>query len=169
MRTIKDLHEIAVVDVRDGKKLGTVDEVVISPDNGRLLGFVMQRGGLFSNDEAVVEMEDVRAIGADAVTVEGDEVVHNPDAAGEAFREARKGDRSMVGRKVVTQSGSVAGQVSDVVINEEQRRVTALLIGGGLLEKGDALPAGRIVSVGPDLIVIRDEDDGDEAAGPFTA
>lgn len=168
MRTGKDLAGLAIIDVRDGKKLGSADEVVISPDDGRLLGFVMKRGGLFSSDESMVEIEDVRAIGADAITVEGAEVAHTADASGEAFRGARGGNRSLVGRKVVTQGGSVAGQVADIVINEDQRRVTALLVGGGLLERDDAIPADRIVSVGPDVIIIRD-DDADETSGPFSA
>ncbi len=169
MRTGKDLIGLAIVDVRDGKKLGNADELVISPDDGKLLGFIMKRGGLFSSEEAIVEIEDVRSIGTDAITVDGDEVAHTLEASAEAFREARGGSRSLVGRKVVTQGGTLSGQVSDVVINEEQRRVTALLIGGGMLEQSDALPADRIVSVGPDLIVIRDGDASDDAIGPFAA
>lgn len=169
MRTGTDLAGLAIIDVRDGKKLGAVNEVVISPDDGRLLGFVMKRGGLFSSDEAIVEIEDVRSIGPDAITVEGDEVAHTPEASGEAFRDARGGDRSLVGRKVVTQGGSVAGQVSDFVVNEVQRRVTALIVGGGLLEQGNALQADRIVSVGPDVIIVRDDGAADADAGPFAA
>lgn len=168
MRAGRELTGLAIVDVRDGKKLGTADEIVISPDDGRLLGFVMKGGGLFSSKETIVEIDDVRSIGADAITVEGDEVAHTPEASAEAFREARSGDRSLIGRKIVTQGGRLVGQVSDVVINEQQRRVTSLTIGGGMLEQGDVVQAARIVSVGPDLIVVRDEDDTDDAAGPFT-
>lgn len=169
MRTGKELIGLAIVDVRDGKKLGHADEIVISPDDGRLLGFVMKAGGLFGGKESIVEIDDVRSIGRDAITVEGDEVAHTTEASAESFREARDGDRSLVGRKIVTQSGTMIGQVHDIVVNEEQRRVTSLTIGGGLLEQGDALPANRIVSVGPDLIVVRDEDDDQATPGPFSA
>lgn len=168
MRTGKELIGLAIVDVRDGKKLGHADEIVVSPDDGRLLGFVMKGGGLFGGKESIVEIDDVRAIGRDAITVEGDEVAHTPEASAEAFREARGSGRSLVGRKIVTQGGTMVGQVHDIVLNEEQRRVTSLTIGGGLLEQGDALPANRIVSVGPDLVVIRDEDDDGAAPGPFS-
>jgi len=78
MRTGKELIGLAIVDVRDGKKLGHADEIVISPDDGRLLGFVMKGGGLFSSKESIVEIGDVRSIGRDAITVEGDEVAHTP-------------------------------------------------------------------------------------------
>lgn len=167
MRTGKDLNGLAIIDVRDGKRLGQADEVVISPDDGKLLGFVMKRGGLFSSEEAIVEIDDVRAIGPDAITVEGDEVAHTLEASADAFREARSGERTLSGRKVVTQNGSVVGQVSDVVVNEEQRRVTALIVGGGMLEQGNALQADRIVSVGPDVIIVRDGDAAEADGGPF--
>jgi len=169
MRTGKDLAGLAIIDVRDGRRLGAVNEIVISPDDGKLLGFVMKRGGLFSSEEAVVEMADVRSIGPDAITVEGDEVAHTAEASGAAFKEARGGDRSLVGRKVVTQNGSVVGQISDFVVNEEQGRVTALIVGGGMLEQGNALQADRIVSVGPDVIIVRDDVPSDGDTGPFAA
>jgi uncharacterized protein YrrD len=165
---MKDLHGMSIVDVRDGKKLGQADEVVISPDDGRVLGFVMKTGGLLRNGESIVEIDDVRAIGRDAITVEGDEVAHTSEAATEAFSQARSGGRALPGRKVVTQGGTLVGQVDDIAIDEDGRRVTALLLGGGLLEQSDALAADRIVSVGPDVIVVRDENgDADRRPGPF--
>jgi uncharacterized protein YrrD len=167
MRTSRELAGMAIVDVRDGKRLGKVDEVVVSPDDGRLLGFVIKAGGLFGGAETIVEIEDVRSIGHDAITVEGEEVAHTSEASTDAFRAARDGDRMLVGRKIVTQDGTLVGQVADVVINEDQRRVTALLVGGGLLERGDAFPAERIVSVGPDVVVVRGDDTTEGAPGPF--
>lgn len=170
MRTTKELTGLAVIDVRDGKKLGRVDEVVISPDNGRLLGFVMKPGGLLGGSaETIVEADDIRSIGVDAVTVEGEEVAHVSEAANEAFRAAREGDRVLVGRKVMTQDGTFVGQIRDVAVNEDARRVTALMVGGGLLERDDALSADRIVSVGPDVVVVRDEHADAEEPGPFAS
>lgn len=166
MRTTKDLSGLAVIDIRDGKKLGTVGDTVVSPDDGRLLGFVIKSGGLLNNDESVVEIDDVRSIGADAITVEGDEI-QGAEATNEAFQEARSGDRALAGRKVVTQGGKLLGQIADVVISEEERRVTGLLLGGGIFEKDDALPADRIASVGPDVVVVTDEQAEPPGRSPF--
>jgi uncharacterized protein YrrD len=166
MRTSKDLAGLAIIDVRDGKKLGQVSETVVSPDDGRLLGFVMKSGGILSRDESVVEIDDVRSVGADAITVEGEDLVHQADAASDAFREARGGNRALIGHKVVSQGGTVVGQVADIVISEDERRVTGLVLGGGMFEKGDALSADRIVSVGPDVVIVADEHAAAEA-GPF--
>lgn len=156
-----------VIDVRNGTKLGQVTETIVSPDDGRLLGFVIKQGGMLSREEAVVEIDDVRSIGADAVTVEGDEIVHRPEASQPAFQEARGGDRTLVGRKVVSQGGSLLGTVADIVLNEEARRASALVLGGGVFEAGDAMSVDRIVSVGPDVVIVTDAARADDDRGPF--
>lgn len=167
MRTTKELAGLAVIDVRDGKKLGTVSETVVSPDDGRLLGFVLKSGGMLSREESAVEIDDVRSVGADAITVEGEEIIHRPEATQPNFQEARTGDRTLIGRKIVTQGGTVLGQVADLVINEEARRLGSILIGGGVFESRDAIPAARVVSVGPDVVIVTDEGVPDETVGPF--
>lgn len=169
MRRSKELAGLAVIDVKDGKKLGVVAETVVSPADGRLLGFVVKSGGVLNREESAVEIDDVRSVGSDAVTVEGDETVRRMEATRPEFQEARAGDRTLIGRKIVTQGGSVVGQIADFVINDETRRVGSLLIGGGVFESGDAVPAARIVSVGPDVVVVTDEGAPDETVGPFEA
>ena len=167
MRTTKELSGLAIIDVRDGKKLGTVGETVISPDHGRLLGFVIKSPGLLHQDESSIEIEDVRSIGADAVTVEGDEIVHRIDAMPEPFQQARSGDRTLIGRKIVTQGGSLVGKVADLVISEDERRATGMILESGMFESGDALPTDRIVSVGPDVVIVTDEHGAQDAESPF--
>lgn len=168
MRTTKELSGLAIIDIRDGKKLGTVGDTVISPDDGRLLGFVIKSPGLLHQDESAVEIEDVRSIGADAVTVEGEEVVHRIDAMPEPFQRARSGDRTLIGRKVVTQGGSLVGKIADLVISEDARRATGMILESGMFERGDALPTDRIASVGPDVVIVTDENGPAKAEGPFS-
>jgi sporulation protein YlmC with PRC-barrel domain len=166
MRNAKDLHGLAIVDVANGRKLGSADEIVVSPDSGRLLGFVMKSLGVLSPNERIIEMSDVRAIGADAITVEGNEVGVTGDAAAADLREARASKRGLNGKKVVTQDGTVVGTISDYTIDEHEARVKALMLGGGLFEKGDAIPADRIVSVGEDVVVVSEPGAGAGASGP---
>jgi uncharacterized protein YrrD len=168
MRTTKELSGLALIDVRDGKKLGTVGESVISPDDGRLLGFVIKSGGLLHREESAVEIQDVRSIGADAITVEGEETVHRIDAMPEPFQEARSGDRTLIGRKVVTQGGSLVGMIADLVISEDERRTTGMILGSGMFERGDVLSTDRIASVGPDVVIVTDEHGPPEAESSFS-
>lgn len=166
MRNAKDLQGLAIVDVQGGNKLGSADEIVVSPENGRVLGFVMKSLGVITPNERIIEMSDVRSIGSDAITVEGEEVSHTSEAAAEEFQEARSSKRTLNGKKVVTQDGTVLGTVSDYTIDEREARVKSLILGGGMFEKGDAIPADRIVSVGSDVVVVSEPGAESGATGP---
>lgn len=156
MRKISELVGIAVIDVKDGTKLGEVEEVVLSPDDLRLLGFVVGSGRFLGHEERIVETSDIRAIGEDAITVDGQEASHTSEASTEAFKAARTGNRRLAGKKVVTDSGTVVGTVSDAILDENGRKLSALLIGGGLLQSADTVQVDRVTSVGPDVIVVRE-------------
>ena len=157
VRNAKEIEGMSVVAITDGKKLGTADELIISPDELRLIGFVM-KSGLFSQRELIVESEDIRSVGADVITVDGAEVARISDEAARNVTEARSSGRTIRGSKVVTESGTVVGAVTDFVLDEDSRRITSLILGGSLRGNTDAIPAARIISVGQDVIVVRDED-----------
>lgn len=156
MRKGKELRGLAVVDVTSGRKLGTVDDLVISPEDGAVLAIVLG-GGMFGGTKSYVDAADIRSFGQDAITVTGEEVARGEDDVSDMVREAHGSARTLPGNKVVTENGALLGTVSDYFIDEESRRVTGLRIGGGLLSSEDGLAADRIVSVGPDAIIVRDE------------
>ena len=155
MRNASDLHGMSVIAIADGKKLGSVDEVVVSPQDLRVLGLVMKEPGFLNHSELIIETADIRAIGADAITVDGQEAARISEEAAGAFRDARSVGRSLTGNKAVTESGDLVGTVSDFAIDEDTYRVTSLLLSGSLLSGGDVVQADRVISVGPDVIVVR--------------
>jgi len=161
MRTRKELHGIAVMDVSGGKKLGSVDDLVVAAENGRVLALTLSSGILGSG--TYVPIEDVRSIGPDAVTVDGENVVRRDAEMPEEVGAARESSSALVGKKVVTEAGSLLGTIGDYFIDESARRVTGLVVGGGLLSAQDGLSADRILSVGPDAVIVTDE--GTEASG----
>jgi uncharacterized protein YrrD len=154
MRSAKELKGLAVVDVSGGKRLGRIDEVVVSPDDLRVLGFVMKEGGLMSHHELVVTADRVRSMGPDAVTVEGD-VALEAEQASEELLAARSGERPLVGAKAVTEDGALLGEIVDLSLDPDSMRIAAVTLRGGLTSSGDAIPAERIASVGPDAVIVR--------------
>jgi sporulation protein YlmC with PRC-barrel domain len=164
MRKSSDLQGLGVMDAGSGTKLGTVDELVISPDDGEVLAVVLS-GGMFGGGKTYIDMANVRAIGADAITVEGGGVGKAEDVVSERIREAHISPRKLVGNKVVTRDGTFLGTVHDYFIEEQTRRVTGLTVGGGLLSSEDSLSADRILSVGPDAVIVLDDGDQGEHGG----
>lgn len=165
MRKGRELRGLAVVDVGSGRKLGTVEELVISPDDGAILAVAIG-GGMFGGGKSYVDIADVRSIGADAVTVDGENVARPEGEVSEPIRDADRSARTLVNNKVVTEGGAFLGTVHDYFIDEESRRVTGLTIGGGLLSGEDGLAADRIRSVGPDAVIVSDEDSADSGGQP---
>lgn len=158
MRKRKDLQGLAIVDV-GGTKLGSIDELVISPEDGRILAFTMAHG-MLGGSHSYVAIDDVRAIGADAVTVEGENAARRDSEMPDGLRQAHEASRALVGKKVVTENGSLLGTISDYYVDETARRVTGLTVGsGGLLSGEDGVAADRIMSVGPDAVIVTDEDE----------
>lgn len=157
MRKHKELQGLAVVDVTGGRKLGSVGDLVVSPDNGRIVALTLS-GGMLGGGGSYVATEDVRAIGPDAVTVEGENVARPDSEMPEGIRAARDASRHLTGKKVVTENGTLLGTVSDYLVDESALRVTGLSLGGGLLSSEDALSADRIVSLGPDAIIVTDSE-----------
>lgn len=174
MRKRKELQGLAVLDVSGGKKLGTVGDVVVSPDDGRVMALTIA-GGMLGGNGSYVAAEDVRAIGADAITVDGENVARPESEMPDDLRAARDVSRQLPGKKVVTENGTLLGTVHDVLVDESALRVSGLTIGGGLLSSEDAIAADRIVSVGPDALIVTDEatERGDpeaaERRSPWTA
>lgn len=164
MRSAKDLQGLAVVGINDGKKLGTADELIVSPDELRLLGLVIKSGGPLSRDEQIVEARDIRSIGSDAITVDAEAVAHGTEAIAESIRETRAGNRRIVGSKVVTESGTLLGTASDFAIDESTHRITSLTLSSSLFQTGDTLAVDRVISVGPDVVVVRDGNAGADVA-----
>jgi uncharacterized protein YrrD len=166
MRKAKELNGLAVVDIGAGTKIGSVDGPIINPADGRIMGLMLKGGGN-SHGDGFVAARDIHAIGADAVTVSSGEVVRPREELDDSVRAAWESRDHIVGNKVVTESGSLIGTVSDYYVDEDAIRVAGLTIGGGLLSSEDAVAADRVMSVGPDAIVVRDEQAGreDAAAG----
>ena len=75
MLKTSDLKQKEIVNILDGKKLGTVTDIEIDVESGRLTSiFVPGHGrvfGLFGrNDEIVIPWEKIKKIGLDVVLVE---------------------------------------------------------------------------------------------------
>ncbi|MGM0409936.1 MAG: YlmC/YmxH family sporulation protein [Bacillota bacterium] len=70
-----DLMLKEVVDIKDGKFLGYIDDVDIDIENGRIMSVILARKGvfifhLFSNkDDLIISWDKIRKVGEDVILV----------------------------------------------------------------------------------------------------
>lgn len=105
-----------VVSLDTAEALAEVKDVVIAHGAAEVVGFTLnKRGFLGSPLKEVLPWARVRALGRDAVMVDGAGALTGPDAAMEDAAAASR-DRDVVGATVMTDGGRALGTVVDVIV-----------------------------------------------------
>lgn len=116
------LHGRSVVDIEAAKKLGEVAALLIDLPGSRIAGLVIAPGKGFmgSRRDLFLPADTVHSIGPDAIMVLG------PQTTGDEFAyltalTALPRLSDLTGRKVVTESGVLLGELTDVLLDERDR------------------------------------------------
>ena len=154
IKTGGELSGLAVVSLGGGERMGRVDDVLFVPTTGRVTGFLVDRGGMFSKPKRLPAAQ-VRSLGADALTIDGE------DALAETAGEAEPGEvsaKSLGGRPVLSEAGTVLGKVADVGIDTDALAVPHFVIATGLLDNAlhgrPVLPLSFVQAIGADSIIV---------------
>ena len=100
----------------EGDDVAEVRDVVYDSEQGRLLGFTLNKRGFFGGKLGErLPMASVHAIGKDAVMVRSDRDLVDANAAPGAVATASI-ERNVIGNAVLTESGTNLGEISDVVL-----------------------------------------------------
>src|SRR4051794_33169405 len=107
---------LPVVTIDGGEDVAEVKDVVYGSEEGRLLGFTLNKRGFLSGKmKAVLPAASVSAIGPDAVMiVNASECLSKPDEAPDAVA-APDGNRDVLGNEVITEGGTKLGTVKDLI------------------------------------------------------
>ena len=107
-----ELTGLPVVSILAGEALADIKDVLYSPDEGRLVGFTLnKRGGLFAGPlKAGLSIESVWAIGRDAV------MVVDANALADVPGRPSPASRNVLGNAVLTDVGERLGEVTDLIV-----------------------------------------------------
>lgn len=140
-----------------GKELGSIDRLLISQEERRLVGFVVTPPTGATDDperKQVLAVEKVHSFGHDAVTIasEADLDVSRGGALPEgtvAVGQAPMGT-------VTTESGEAFGEVTLLEASEPEYQLTRMDVGQGVFSSSILVNIRDVVSFGEDAIVVRD-------------
>ncbi len=147
----------AVVSLDDGAKLGKIDHVYLDPARKEIVAFSFQHGGglLGGKTSHLVDVADVHGIGQDAVTLDGAAVVRSELAV--AAKRAELVDlEDLLKRTVITESGTVIGQVAAIGFGLDTYRLTGIEVSPGFFKTRATIAAEEIENIGEELIVVAD-------------
>lgn len=153
VKTGKELAGLAVVALAGGEKLGRVDDVVFDPNTGRVTGFFVDRGGMFSKPK-FLPTGDVQSLGDDALTVPSDKVLLDGPSALTGELAAKTAENL----PVLNPAGTVLGKVADIGVDTQSLSVPYLILATGII--GDTLhgkphlPISAVQTVGADSVIV---------------
>lgn len=153
----KSLIGMTVFAVDAGKNLGSVDRLLFSPEEMRVTSLMVAPvAGLMDEPEPqkLLATDKIKAVGHDAITVESESMLEvtaegEVPAGSVAFDQIER-------EKVLTESGEEIGEVSSMEFDEQSFRLDFLEVGRGFLSGSSMITVENIVSVGEDVIVVRD-------------
>lgn len=159
MRTAGELAGLAVVTLTGGERLGRIQDVMFHAQSGRVTGFLVDRGGMFSKPK-FLPAGQVQSLGADALTVaSADALQDNSPASSDPAELASK---TLDGRPVLNPTGTVLGKVADALVDDDLT-VPALLLATGLLDNAlhgkPRLPVSFIQTIGADSVIVSQDYD----------
>jgi len=114
--TGSSIRGLPVVTIAGGEDVAEVRDIIYRPQAGQIVGFTLnKRGRLAGRLKEVLAIEQVHAIGRDAVMVTDEDQL---SARGQAPAEVASPDRErdVIGNDVLTESGVSLGRVRDVVV-----------------------------------------------------
>lgn len=121
---ISQLKGQAVASLNDEARIGTVDEVVLHPDTGEVVGFWIQLPGWFAG-KAALSSRDVVGYEAEAIVVGSSDSLVAPDDV-QPFRSVIRRQDHWLGKPVETEAGDSLGKVTDVIVDTDLERLAKL-------------------------------------------
>lgn len=112
----KDIIGNPVISVSDGRIIGRVKDVYLTPDCQSVVGLYLGSEGLFSRTAYLVKREDVTVLGPDAALVRHDQVIHEVADVAAAENWLRRDN--LQGRDVDTAGGTKVGKIGDVILDK---------------------------------------------------
>jgi uncharacterized protein YrrD len=156
MRKGNEIIGKPVVSYQSGRKIDTVKDLIFDQNSNRLLGFLISEGGWFS-DRKVLLLQDVLAIGADAViTASADNIF--PAKRVPEIAKILEYNNVLKGTRILTTDGRNLGTMVDLYFDNETGAVQGYEVSGGLFADAYSgrsfVPTPQTLKIGKDVAFV---------------
>lgn len=155
MKPSKKFLSLPIVSLSEGQHIGYVKNLVIDSQSKHLAALVIDPKGFFK-DQRIIPYAKVVSVGDDAITIDKGAHVEKSASLPEILNLIKE-KITVIGTRVITQSGKTLGVVEEYYIDPDTGKITQIEISGGKIEgllNGKALlDANYITTIGQDVIV----------------
>jgi uncharacterized protein YrrD len=159
MRKGQDVIGKPVVAYNTGEKLETISDLIFDQDSNRLLGFLVDEAGWFS-EAKVLPITDIKAIGLDAVIVPTVDAIASASNT-PAIKQVLERNNILKGTRIMTLDGRDLGTMVDLYFDAQTGVVEGYEVSGGLFADAYSgrsfVPAPDTLKIGEDVAFVPSE------------
>lgn len=156
MRKGKDIVGKPVIAYDSGEKIESIIDLIFDQNENRLLGFLIDEGGWFSNAK-VLPLNLIKAIGIDAVIVPSKDVIR-PSSDYEIIHHILESNNILNGTRIMTTDGRDLGILVDFYFDQMTGIVEGYEASGGLFADAYSgrsfVPAPQALKIGEDVAFV---------------
>ncbi len=157
----QSIKGMPIVSIQDGKKIGTVSDVVIDADKLQVAGLILSKGSLFDRETIMIPAEQIQVWGQDVILVHWNEASNEQMSIPEGKRWLHADD-NLRGRYVVSVDGTRIGQINDITIHPSGKlmayQLSQVYIDGPLQET-KRINVNSTHSLGEDVLIVNSVQD----------
>lgn len=151
MKTTQEIIGLRIISIADGTQLGYVKDVLLNSLGGLMDFLVVDQPSDYFGAK-VIAFNDLLGIGEFAVTVPNHEVIQDV-AQIPAVQDLLRQNVRVIGTKVLTKKGQLIGEVQELLIDEENGKITACLY---RTSDGKDFEVGgdQVITFGKELLIV---------------
>lgn len=127
-----------VIDTTTAESVGKIKGLVADPQATSIAGIVVE--------DRVVSWSDASGIGADALTLGGPDLLHEPSS--ELELRAVEGAGDPIGKRVITENGVEIGKVDDIDVDADTGAIREVILAD------DEIKGARLVGIGSYAVMV---------------
>lgn len=141
-------------------KIGLIENIVVEPDSGRIIAFVIKTGFLIYFKTKLLSTTDITGYTPDFLIVRDSDSLVLPE---EIFKAKKIIEQKIfvLGAQVKTQSGKLLGKCVDVLIHSQAAQIIKFYVRpislSGVLAQDRIIPIEQVISIKPGVIVVKDD------------
>lgn len=141
----KKLMDLPVAAMDTRAKIGEVGEILVAPENGKLLGFLINERGFSLAPRKALAIFDIKTWDPKGLVTESyDNLVDSDEIV--RIKEVLDKKIILLGLKARTESGKNLGSIEDFLIDTETEMVVKYYL-KDLLGKSRIFPADKVISI----------------------
>ena len=159
MRKGYDFLGKTIVSYATGEKLDRVKDIVFDPNTNRLLALIVREKNWF-NPTQIVLLQDIRAIGANAIIITSEDAVISAEQVPQV-KQVLAQPHILRGTQVMTTNGHDLGRITDLYVDEETGIIEGYEVSGSSFASTHSghsfIPAPQTLKIGQQVAFVSPE------------